>query len=111
MNTNTYVHKPSQIPFSFGAAIKRFLMCFIIPQVQQALACCPTQTLLVIAHRLKTIERANQIVLIDSGEMVELGTHEELMNKKGSYYKLRERLFTDDNTVEDKEKSDTVKIE
>ncbi|KAK7124383.1 hypothetical protein R3I94_018678 [Phoxinus phoxinus] len=79
--------------------------------VQQALACCPTQTLLVIAHRLKTIERADQIVLIDSGEVLELGTHEELMNKKGSYYKLRERLFSDDNTVEDEEKSDTVKIE
>lgn len=91
--------------------LSKDFLCFIIPQVQQALACCPTQTLLVIAHRLKTIERADQIVLIDSGEMVELGTHEELMNKKGSYYKLRERLFTDDNTVEDKEKSDTVKIE
>ncbi|XP_077051207.1 antigen peptide transporter 2a [Siphateles boraxobius] len=78
--------------------------------VQQALACCPTQTLLVIAHRLKTIERADQIVLIDSGEVVELGTHEELMNQKGSYYKLRERLFSDDNTVKDKEKSDAVKM-
>ncbi|KAK9957996.1 hypothetical protein ABG768_012185 [Culter alburnus] len=79
--------------------------------VQQALACCPTQTLLVIAHRLKTIERADQIVVIDSGEVVELGTHEELMNKKGNYYKLRERLFSNDNTVnQDKEKSDTVKV-
>uniref|UniRef100_A0A8C1PJ11 ATP-binding cassette, sub-family B (MDR/TAP), member 3 like 1 n=1 Tax=Cyprinus carpio TaxID=7962 RepID=A0A8C1PJ11_CYPCA len=65
--------------------------------VQQALSCCPTQTLLVIAHRLKTIERADQIVVIDSGEVVELGTHQELMDKKGSYYKLRERLFTDEN--------------
>uniref|UniRef100_A0A8C1P8U9 Uncharacterized protein n=1 Tax=Cyprinus carpio TaxID=7962 RepID=A0A8C1P8U9_CYPCA len=66
--------------------------------VQQALSCCPTQTLLVIAHRLKTIERADQIVVIDSGEVVELGTHQELMDKKGSYYKLRERLFTDENS-------------
>uniref|UniRef100_A0A672NWG9 ABC-type antigen peptide transporter n=1 Tax=Sinocyclocheilus grahami TaxID=75366 RepID=A0A672NWG9_SINGR len=70
--------------------------------VQQALACCPTQTLLVIAHRLKTIERADQIVVIDSGEVVEQGTHQELMDKKGSYYKLRERLF---------KKSDTVKAQ
>ncbi|XP_026145433.1 antigen peptide transporter 2-like [Carassius auratus] len=78
--------------------------------VQQALACCPTQTLLVIAHRLKTIERADQIVVIDSGEVVELGTHQELMDKKGSYYKLRERLFTDENTAnQDNEKSDTIK--
>ncbi|XP_042601975.1 ABC-type oligopeptide transporter ABCB9-like [Cyprinus carpio] len=47
--------------------------------VQQALACCPTQTFLVIAHRLKTIERADQIMVIDSGEVVELGTHQELI--------------------------------
>ncbi|XP_016367849.1 lipid A export ATP-binding/permease protein MsbA-like, partial [Sinocyclocheilus rhinocerous] len=80
--------------------------------VQQALACCPTQTLLVIAHRLKTIERADQIVVIDSGEVVEQGTHQELMDKKGSYYKLRERLFTDDNTAnQDNKKSDTVKAQ
>ncbi|KAK2887672.1 hypothetical protein Q8A67_015900 [Cirrhinus molitorella] len=76
--------------------------------VQQALACCPTQTLLVIAHRLKTIEKADQIVVIDSGEVVELGTHQELMDKKGSYYKLRERLFTDEKTDQDQEKSDAV---
>lgn len=102
----------SQIPVSFSATIKRILACFVIPQVQQALACCPTQTLLVIAHRLKTIERADQIVVIDSGEVVELGTHQELMDKKGSYYKLRERLFTDENPAnEDKEKSDTVKAQ
>ncbi|NP_001006594.1 antigen peptide transporter 2a [Danio rerio] len=80
--------------------------------VQQALSCCPTQTLLVIAHRLKTIERADQIVVIDSGELVEKGTHEELMEKKGSYYKLRERLFSDDKTTkQEKEKSDTVKTQ
>ncbi|XP_042601967.1 antigen peptide transporter 2-like isoform X2 [Cyprinus carpio] len=80
--------------------------------VQQALACCPTQTLLVIAHRLKTIERADQIVVIDSGEVVELGTHQKLMDKKGSYYKLRERLFTDENTAsQDNEKSDIVKVQ
>uniref|UniRef100_A0A8C2E985 Antigen peptide transporter 2 n=1 Tax=Cyprinus carpio TaxID=7962 RepID=A0A8C2E985_CYPCA len=84
----------SQIPVSFSATIKRIL------------------TLLVIAHRLKTIERADQIVVIDSGEVVELGTHQELMDKKGSYYKLRERLFTDENPAnEDKEKSDTVKAQ
>nr|CAD58764.1 novel protein similar to human transporter 2, ATP-binding cassette, sub-family B (MDR/TAP2) [Danio rerio] len=80
--------------------------------VQQALSCCPALTLLVIAHRLKTIERADQIVVIDSGELVEKGTHEELMDKKGSYYKLRERLFSDDKTTnQDKEKSDTVKTQ
>ncbi|XP_055750389.1 antigen peptide transporter 2-like [Salvelinus fontinalis] len=66
--------------------------------VQEALASCPAQTLLVIAHRLKTIERADQIILIDQGTVLEQGTHQELMDRKGGYYKLRERLFTEDDT-------------
>ncbi|XP_062846203.1 antigen peptide transporter 2a [Trichomycterus rosablanca] len=67
--------------------------------VQQSLSNCPKQTLLVIAHRLKTIERANQIVVIDRGVILEQGTHQELMEKKGHYYKLKERLFTEDNSI------------
>ncbi|KAK2920766.1 antigen peptide transporter 2a [Channa argus] len=65
-------------------------------KVQQALANCPNQTLLVIAHKLKTIEKADQIALISDGQVKERGTHQELMDMKGSYYKLREKLFTDD---------------
>lgn len=67
-------------------------------QVQQALASCPNQTLLVIAHRLKTIEKADQIVVIGDGRVQERGTHQELMDRKGSYYKLREKLFTEGNS-------------
>lgn len=67
-------------------------------QVQQALASCPNQTLLVIAHRLKTIERADQIVVISEGRVQERGTHQELMDRKGSYYELREELFTEGNS-------------
>ncbi|KAM9419667.1 antigen peptide transporter 2-like isoform 2-T2 [Salvelinus alpinus] len=63
--------------------------------VQEALASCPSQTLLVIAHRLKTIEMADQIILIDRGTVQEQGTHQELMDRKGSYYKLRERCPID----------------
>lgn len=63
-------------------------------KVQQALAQCPNQTLLVIAHRLKTIERANQIVVIGNRGVQERGTHQELMDMKGHYYRLREKLFT-----------------
>lgn len=71
---------------------------FPLCQVQEALASCPSQTLLVIAHRLKTIERADRIILIDRGSVLEQGTHQELMDRKGGYYKLRERLFTEDDT-------------
>ncbi|KAM9738051.1 antigen peptide transporter 2a [Menidia menidia] len=64
-------------------------------KVLQALASCPNQTLLVIAHRLKTIEKADQIIVISGGNVEEQGNHQELMELKGSYYKLREKLFTE----------------
>ncbi|XP_037650555.1 antigen peptide transporter 2a [Sebastes umbrosus] len=67
-------------------------------KIQQALASCPNQTLLVIAHRLKTIEKADQIVVISDGRVQERGTHRELMDREGSYYKLREKLFTEGNS-------------
>lgn len=67
-------------------------------KVQQALAKCPNQTLLVIAHRLKTIEKADQIVVISGGKVGEQGTHQELMDMKGSYYKLRMEHFTEENS-------------
>ncbi|KAI4887199.1 hypothetical protein NFI96_018102 [Prochilodus magdalenae] len=66
--------------------------------VQEALANCTNQTLMVIAHRLKTIERADQIVVIDQGTVLEQGTHQELMERKGHYYTLKEKLFTEDNS-------------
>ncbi|WP_141434354.1 ABC transporter ATP-binding protein [Bacillus sp. 03113] len=46
------------------------------------------RTTLIVAHRLSTITHANRIVLIEHGKIVEMGTHEELMNKQGSYYNL-----------------------
>jgi len=46
------------------------------------------RTTLVIAHRLSTIRKANRIVVIANGEIVEEGTHEELLEKDGEYRKL-----------------------
>ena len=46
------------------------------------------RTVFVIAHRLSTVRNANKIVVINQGEIVEIGTHEELMNKEGGQYKV-----------------------
>ncbi len=46
------------------------------------------RTSLVIAHRLSTIQKADSIVVLHKGEIVEQGTHEVLLAKKGEYYKL-----------------------
>ena len=55
------------------------------------------RTTLVIAHRLSTVREANRIVVISSGEILEVGTHEELMEKEGEYKKLYLLQFKDSN--------------
>ena len=44
------------------------------------------RTAIVIAHRLSTIRKADQIVVLKSGQIVELGNHESLVNIPGGYY-------------------------
>jgi ATP-binding cassette subfamily B protein len=46
------------------------------------------RTSIVIAHRLSTIRKADKIIVIDKGEIKEMGTHEELLSLEGYYYKL-----------------------
>lgn len=46
------------------------------------------RTTFIVAHRLSTITHADKIVLIEDGQIKEEGTHQELMNKQGAYYKL-----------------------
>ena len=51
------------------------------------------RTSFVIAHRLSTIENADQIFYIDHGQIVEHGTHQELLAKRGAYYRLHESQY------------------
>ncbi len=51
------------------------------------------RTSIVIAHRLSTIRKANKIIVLDKGEIKEMGSHEELLEQQGFYAKLHEMQF------------------
>lgn len=57
------------------------------------------RTVFVIAHRLSTIVHADQIVFLDRGEIVERGTHVELLAKRGAYYRLYSMQFGEDGVA------------
>ena len=71
--------------------------------VQEALEKLITnRTTIVIAHRLSTIENASKILVIDNGEIVESGSHKELINNKSVYHSLYKNKFEDSPKIEEK---------
>ena len=57
------------------------------------------RTVFVIAHRLSTVRRASRIAVIEGGQITEIGTHEELMQKSGTYQRLYNLQFSTGDPV------------
>ena len=57
------------------------------------------RTSIVIAHRLSTIRKANKIMVLEKGVIMEIGSHKELIEKRGFYYKLHKMQFERQETT------------
>jgi ABC-type multidrug transport system fused ATPase/permease subunit len=53
------------------------------------------RTSIIIAHRLATVQKADRIIVLDEGRVIEEGTHEELLQRKGAYNELYKAQFLD----------------
>jgi ATP-binding cassette subfamily B protein len=64
--------------------------------VQQALAkLLAGRTSLVIAHRLSTIRAADEVLVLDAGRVIERGTHQQLLARRGHYFDLYQQQFAE----------------
>ena len=68
--------------------------------IQQALdKLCEGRTTIVVAHRLSTIKNADDIAVVSNGEIIEMGTHEQLIEKDGVYKQLYSLQFRENDDI------------
>lgn len=68
------------------------------------------RTTLVIAHRLSTVQKADLIAVLDRGEVVEVGNHEELLAKNGYYYRLYSMQFGESKEFSNKSSQGLIRL-
>ena len=81
------VNKPSILLFDEATSALDNVKQRVVTENLDKLGC----TRLVIAHRLSTIEHCDRIIVLDKGKIVEEGTFQSLMEKKGAFYELSKR--------------------
>jgi ATP-binding cassette subfamily B multidrug efflux pump len=59
----------------------------------------PGKTNIIIAHRISTIKNADKILVMDNGEIIELGNHQQLMQLRGTYFELYEKQLLEEEEV------------
>ncbi|XP_066265617.1 ABC-type oligopeptide transporter ABCB9-like [Branchiostoma lanceolatum] len=77
--------------------------------VQQAINNLDRHTVIVVAHRLSTVEKADRIIVIDKGRVVEQGRHKELMQRDGTYADMVRRQLLGLDTSDDTEADDDLR--
>ena len=84
----------TDLPIPVAPAMSRCGIVPISPKTRVPSTLLPIQTVVLdfsltnSSHRLSTLRKANKIIVVDKGEIIEMGTPEELMALKGKYYKL-----------------------
>ncbi|XP_066263978.1 ABC-type oligopeptide transporter ABCB9-like [Branchiostoma lanceolatum] len=79
--------------------------------VQQAINNLHGHMVIVVAHRLSTVEKANRIIVIDKGRVVEQGRHKELMQRDGLYAKLVQRQLVGSEDKKDESKAEKDELD